>query len=475
MPRALIVEDEPTFLSALATLVRAEGFEVEEATTLAEARKVLHAFHPDVLLLDLHLPDGSGVRLLEERELDPAPEGILITGQASVETAVAALRSGAVDYLTKPLDMPRLKMILGNVTRSRALKAEIGTLRGELRRLGRFGRMVGSSPPIQVLFDAMGRVAPTDATVLIVGETGTGKEVVAQTLHEMSPRAGRPFIAINCGAISPQLIESELFGHEKGSFTGADRQHRGVFERANGGTLLLDEITEMNLDLQVKLLRVLETSQFQRVGGTTPILVDVRVLAASNRSPAQAVADGKLREDLYYRLNVFPLQVPTLRERGHDIEVLAQHFLSEIAEREGRSRRFSAAALERLAAHPWPGNVRELKNAVQRAAILGDDEIGPGALPLEGVESLAPGGNRASGTAGPAGPPAGPLSFTPGMPLASLERAMILASVDHFGGDKKRAAEALGISVKTLYVRLREYRAGGSLDIDAADEARATP
>jgi two-component system response regulator AtoC len=457
MLRALIVEDDPSSLASLATLVRAEGFEVEEAGSLAEARRVLNEFRPDVLLLDLHLPDGSGVKLLEEVQYDPAPDHILITGQASVETAVAALRSGAVDYLTKPPDMARLKMIVGNFARTRGLKDENRNLRSELRRLGRFGRMVGASSQIQELFDAMARVAPTDATVMIVGETGTGKEVVAQTLHELSARASRPFIAVNCGAISPQLIESELFGHEKGSFTGADRQHRGVFERADGGTLLLDEITEMNLDLQVKLLRVLETSQFQRVGGVTPLKVDVRVLAATNRSPAQAVSEGKLREDLYYRLNVFPLQVPTLRERGHDIEVLAQHFLQEIAEREGRTRRFSPAALSRLMAHSWPGNVRELKNAVQRAAILGDEEIGPESLPLEGVEPLSLSGGRPAASS-----PSGPLSFTPGMPLATLERAMILASVEHFGGDKKKAAEALGISVKTLYVRLREYRAGGA-------------
>jgi DNA-binding NtrC family response regulator len=464
MLRTLIVEDDPLFLTGLADLVRAEGFEVEEATSLAEARRLLDKFRPDLLLLDLHLPDGSGVKLLEEIPYEPIPDHILITGQATVETAVAALRSGAVDYLTKPPDMARLKMVLGNVARTRGLKAENRNLRSELRRLGRFGRMVGASPQIQGLFDAMSRVAPTDATVMIVGETGTGKEVVAQTLHELSARAARPFIAVNCGAISPQLIESELFGHEKGSFTGADRQHRGVFERADGGTLLLDEITEMNLDLQVKLLRVLETSQFQRVGGVTPIQVDVRVLAATNRPPAQAVADGKLREDLYYRLNVFPLHVPTLRERGHDVEVLAQHFLQEIAEREGRPRRFSPAALERLAAHTWPGNVRELKNAVQRAAILGDEEIGPESLPLEGVETPSHAGARPA-----AGP--GALTFTPGMPLAALERAMILASVEHFGGDKKRAAEALGISVKTLYVRLREYRAGGAVESEASEDS----
>jgi DNA-binding NtrC family response regulator len=315
--------------------------------------------------------------------------------------------------------------------------------------------MVGVSSQMRELFDSMAHVARTDATVMIVGETGTGKELVAQTLHELSSRAGRPFVAVNCGAISPQLIESELFGHEKGSFTGADRQHRGVFERAYGGTLLLDEITEMNLDLQVKLLRVLETPEFQRVGGDIPVKVDVRVLATTNRSAAQAVADGKLRRDLYYRLNVFPIQVPALRERGHDVEVLARHFLQEIAEREGRMRRFSPAALQRLMAHAWPGNVRELKNAVQRAAILADEEIGPESLPLEGFAPLSPAVGRPAGGAAPV---MGPLSFTPGMPLAKLERAMIFASLEHFGGDKKEAAEALGISVKTLYVRLRSYR-----------------
>jgi two-component system response regulator AtoC len=327
--------------------------------------------------------------------------------------------------------------------------------------------MIGASSPIQELFGAMARVAPTDATVMIVGETGTGKELVAQTLHALSSRAGRPFIAINCGAISPQLIESELFGHEKGGFTGADRQHRGVFEQADGGTLLLDEITEMSLDLQVKLLRVLETPEFRRVGGGTPIKVDVRVLAATNRPPAQAAADGRLREDLFYRLNVFPMQVPTLRERGHDIVILARHFLQKIAEREGRSRRFSPSALQRLMSHSWPGNVRELRNAVERAAILGDEEIGPESLPLEqGRLSLVGGWGAARAT-----PAMGPLSFIPGVPLATVERAMILASVEYYGGDKHKAAEALGISVKTLYVRLREYRGGGAaVDAEAIED-----
>jgi two-component system response regulator AtoC len=258
-------------------------------------------------------------------------------------------------------------------------------LRSDPEGPGRLGRLVGASSPMRELFHAIAHVAPTDATVLIVGETGTGKELVARTLHERSLRAGRPFVAVNCGAISPQLIESELFGHEKGSFTGADRQHRGVFEQAEGGTLLLDEITEMNLALQVRLLRVLETPAFQRVGGVTPIRFDVRVLATSNRPAAEAVADGRLRKDLYYRLNVFPMRVPPLRERGQDIDALARTFLQEIAEREGRRRHFTPAALQRLRAHPWPGNVRELRNAVRRAAILGDEEIGPESLPLERV------------------------------------------------------------------------------------------
>jgi two-component system response regulator AtoC len=462
MPHALIVEDDSGFLAALAELVRAEGFTVAEAGSLADAREVLADFHPDVMLLDLHLPDGSGTALIGETAGDPPPEAILITGQATVDTAVDALRSGASDYLTKPLDVPRLKMILGNVTRTRGLKSELVTWRGAAKKMGRFGRLIGSSPRMQDLFEALARVAPTDATVLVVGETGTGKELIAQTIHELSPRATGPFVAINCGAISPTLIESEMFGHEKGSFTGADRQHRGVFERAHRGTLFLDEITEMSLDLQVKLLRVLETSQVQRVGGHEPIGVDIRVVAATNRTPSGAVADGKLREDLFYRLNVFPLIAPPLRDRPGDVESLAVHFLSEISEREGKPRRFSPAALARLASHSWPGNVRELRNAVQRAAIMGDVEIGAEVLPLDGVDHVPYVAAGSAPAGGPAGP-GGPLSFTADTPLATVERAMILAAVDHFGGDKKRAAEALGISVKTLYVRLREYRSGAAL------------
>ena len=316
---------------------------------------------------------------------------MLVTGHASVETAVEALRRGAADYVTKPVDFARVKMVLANVARTRELKEEIGNLRGELRELGRFGPLIGASSAMQKVYDLIARVAKTEATILITGETGTGKELVAQTIHELSRRHREPFLPINCGAVSPTLIESELFGHERGSFTGADRVHRGYFERANRGTIFLDEITEMPFELQVKLLRVLESGALNRIGGNDPIKVDVRAIAATNREPEAAVAKGKLREDLLYRLNVFPIILPPLREREEDIELLAEHFLALLNRQEGRQKRFSPAALERLREQRWPGNVRELKNLVQRAYILAEDEIGPGSLPLPGSSLAASG------------------------------------------------------------------------------------
>src|SRR5690349_22527184 len=295
---------------------------------------------PDVLLTDLQLPDGQGVELVNDLEARESTEVILITGHASVESAVQALRLGASDYLVKPVDVERLRAILRRVPRTGELRAEIGELREELRKLGRYGHLLGSSPPMQKLYDQLGRVAPTSATVLLVGESGTGKELAAQTVHEMSRRKRAPFLPLNCGAVSPQLIESELFGHEKGSFTGADRQHKGYFERCIGGTLFLDEITEMPQELQVKLLRVLETGTFTRVGTNENIATDVRLIAATNRPPEAAVAEGKLREDLYHRLNVFPLNMPPLRDRTSDIELLAQHFLEVLNKQENGTKSF---------------------------------------------------------------------------------------------------------------------------------------
>jgi DNA-binding NtrC family response regulator len=333
-----------------------------------------------------------------------------------------------------------------NVSRTRALKTEVGSLRGELRDLGRFGRLVGRSKPMLEVYDLISRVAPTEATVLITGESGTGKELVAETLHRCSARKDAVMLPVNCGAVSPGLIESELFGHERGSFTGAERQRKGYFERANGGTLFLDEVTEMPIELQVKLLRVLETGTVLRVGGNESIPVDVRVVAATNRDPAEAVKAGKLREDLYYRLNVFPIPLPPLRQRTGDVELLAQHFLAQLNREAGSAKTWSRAALERLRRNGWTGNVRELRNVVQRAFILGDDEIPAEVLPLPAESAHAQDG-------------APVLHVRVGTSIEQAEERLILATLEMTGGDKRKAAEVLAISLKTLYNRLNVYDA----------------
>ena len=441
MPHLLLVDDDPEALEWLSELAKGEGFSVAQADSLRAARIHMSRLQPDVMLTDLQLPDGQGIELVNDLESRESTEVVLITGHASVESAVQALRLGATDYLVKPVDVDRLRAILRRVPRTGELRAEIGELREELRRLGRFGHLLGSSPPMQKLYDQLGRVAPTSATVLLIGESGTGKELAAQTCHEMSRRKRAPFLPLNCGAVSPQLIESELFGHEKGSFTGADRQHKGYFERAHGGTLFLDEITEMPQELQVKLLRVLETGSFMRVGTTAPISSDVRLICATNRVPEQAVAEGKLREDLYHRLNVFPISMPPLRERGTDIELLAQHFLDQLNKQEDASKSFAPPTIAALYAHTWPGNVRELKNYCQRAFILADEVIDA---------NLAP--------AAVAAPESAPLlSVRVGTTLDEVSRRLIEATLAECGS-KRKAADMLGISLKTLYNRLAAYK-----------------
>jgi DNA-binding NtrC family response regulator len=447
MPVALIVDDEAKSLAAMTELVELEGFSTMAAGTLAEGRDRLAQTRPDVILVDLMLPDGNGLHLLEAIEPGPRPEIILITGHASVDSAVAALRGGVLDYLTKPVDIRRLKTALANVSRTLALKEEIGSLRGELRELGRFGRLIGNSQIMHKVYDLVVKVAPTDATVLLVGESGTGKEEVAATIHELGRRRGQAFLPVNCGAVPANLIESELFGHERGSFTGATQLHRGYFERVSRGTLFLDEVTEMPLELQVKLLRVLETGTLLRVGGDEPISVDVRVIAASNRPPEAAVKEGKFREDLLYRLNVFPIVLPPLRDRDSDIDLLAEHFLAQINREEGASKKFGAAALRRMAAYSWPGNVRELKNMIRRAFILSEDVVEMDALPVGAAARAA------------SGAPSSNDAMQVGMSLAEIERHFILATLEHFGGDKRKAAEVLGISLKTIYNRLNNYSA----------------
>jgi DNA-binding NtrC family response regulator len=450
--RVLVVDDDADFRDSLALLVAREGFTVTEASSIEEARARLVEHPPDVMFVDLKLPDGSGLDLLVTEE-GPRPEIVVITGNATIEAAVDALRQGALDFLTKPVDRVRLYAILAHVVRTRELRSKVSNLRSELRHLGRFGPMVGRSPVMQRIYELITKVAPTRASILITGESGTGKELVSETVHQMSPRSEGPFLAVNCGAVAPNVIESELFGHERGSFTGADRGRKGYFEEADGGTLLLDEITEMSADLQVKLLRVIATGKLIRVGASEPITVDVRVIAATNRDPEKAIRQGRLREDLYYRLNVFQIDVPPLRERGDDILMLAEHFLNEFNARESVSKRWSERALRRLQNYNWPGNVRELRNVVERAALLSGDVIEDPGLPEGALEPAAAPGNGSS------------LVVSVGSPLAEVERAMILATLRQVRGDKREAARRLGISLKTLYNRLSVYQAAGQMEV----------
>ena len=449
----LIVEDDALSRAPLRTWFERQECRCTESPDLASAREALADKRFDLALVDQALPDGSGLDLLADLKPLPDTDAVMISGNTTVESAIDALRLGARDILPKPIELPRLQAIVQNLARAAALRREVKRLRDELRRLGRFGDMVGESPVMQHVYEAIERVAPTDATVLLTGPTGTGKELAAATIHRLSRRAGKPFVAVNCGAVSPSLIESELFGHERGSFTGADRQRKGVFEQADGGTLLLDEVTEMPLEMQVRLLRVLETFTLTRVGGNSEIKVDVRIVAATNRDPHEAVRAGALRQDLLYRLFVFPIRMPTLKERGDDVLLLARAFLAELDAEGGPSRIFSPAVLARLAAHDWPGNVRELNNVVKRAAIMARSQtIEESDLPLElPVEppAAAPAGVNGSDE----------LHLCPGMSIAEAERRLIGATLEHVGGDKRRAAEMLGISLKTLYTRLKVYEA----------------
>ncbi|MGH7858771.1 MAG: sigma-54-dependent transcriptional regulator, partial [Candidatus Binatia bacterium] len=441
MLHAFILDDDPTARSALAELVETEGFAVTVAGSIAEARERLTQNVPDVALVDQFLPDGNGLDIIEELENLGVTDTVLITGNANVESAIGALRLRVRDYLIKPIDVLRLKVILANILRTRELKREIGALRGALLELGRFGPLIGASAAMQRVYDMIEKVAGSEITVLITGESGTGKEVVANALHGLSRRRNGPFRAVNCGAISPTLIESELFGHERGSFTGAARLHRGYFEQAGLGTLLLDEITEMPKELQVKLLRALETRTITRIGGEQPLPIDVRVIAASNQDPDEAVSRGDLRQDLLYRLSGFRLNLPPLREREDDVQLLAEHFLGQMNRTEGSMKRFGAGVAEKLHGYSWPGNVRELKNVVQQAFIMAEEEIGPELVP-------SPNGTR-NGDAD--------CSLPVGTSLAEADRQLILATLEKYGGNKRKTAEVLGISLKTLYNRLRAY------------------
>ncbi len=453
MPHALLVDDDHESLDLLSEWVGNEGFTTASAGDLAEAGELLLAKAPDLIITDLMLPDGQGLDLLAQIEPPLDPQFVLITGHASVATAVEALRLGFSDYLTKPVDLDRLRAVLSRVAREHELRWQVNSLRSELRQLGRFGKLIGSSEAMNTLYDVIARVAPTDATVLISGESGVGKELVAQTLHGLSRRANGPFVAVNCGAMSPTLVESQLFGHEKGSFTGAETAHRGYFEQAAAGTLFLDEITEMPSELQVKLLRALEGREVTPLGGEAPMAVDVRVIAATNRNLETAVTEGTFREDLMYRLSVFELEIPPLRERAADIQTLAEFFITQAPGRAEKTLTLSPAALDVLNNYTWPGNIRELSNAIQRAAILSDGEVLPEHLPNR-VSDTSNGNGRDSAS----GKTNRDLLKVPiGLSIADAERLIILATLDHCSGEKPRAADILGVSLKTLYNRLNTY------------------
>jgi DNA-binding NtrC family response regulator len=388
--KVLIVEDDVATRKGLEAAIKDLGGQTKSVGTAGEAMRAIDDFKPEVLVVDVHLPDGDGIEVFRAAaDSDPEREGIVITGQASLDSAVEALRAGIADYLLKPLRPAQLEVVFQRLTARRKLQSEVDSLRDELLETGKLGDLIGRSGSMMKTFDVIRRVARSSAPVLITGASGTGKEVVARTIHRLSRRSAMPFVAFNCGAISPTLIESELFGHERGSFTGADKKRIGYFEEANGGTLFLDEITEMGSELQVKLLRVLEARTLRRVGSTQELRVDVRLVSATNRDPEEAIKEGKLREDLYYRLNVFPIALPRLSERREDISVLAEHFRKQIEdqEREGVTA-WDPAALEMLEKYDWPGNVRELRNVVHRAYVMCEgDTIQPAV-----IEDLLPAG-----------------------------------------------------------------------------------
>jgi DNA-binding NtrC family response regulator len=445
--RVLIVEDDPATRSGLAELVQAWGFQTDEAVDGEDALRKVTNFRPAIIVSDLVMPRLGGhelLRTLKDQLSDLT--FILLTAQGTIESAVEAIKDGAYDYLSKPVDPQRLKILLQKAVERQETLREVRLLRRQLREQGSFGRIVGNSPGIRALYRVIEQAAPTAASVLIWGESGTGKELIAQTVHELSPRASFPFVAINCAAIPETLLESEIFGHEKGAFTGAHDRRTGVFELAHRGTLFLDEIAEMQPATQVKLLRVLQERTFRRLGGRQEQSVDVRVIAATNRDPAEAVREGKLREDLFYRLNVFTVELPPLRARREDIPLLAQAFLHEFNQRNGKAvRAVDQDAMYLLEHYPWPGNIRELRNVIERATILAEGDF------IE-LKHLPPTVVARSEESLPT------VTLAPGTTVDEAERRLILLTLEHTRNNKTRAAEILGISLKTLHNKLNRMK-----------------
>ncbi len=456
--KVLIVEDEENERTGLAELVSAWGYRAETAKDGAEGLEKIAAWSPSIIVTDMKMPRMGGLELLEKLALDDQTRAVIVvTAQGTIDSAVQAMRMGAYDYITKPIDTARLRTILQNASTLLGTRVELEVTRRKLRDAGSLGSLVGPSKKMQEIFRLIEMVAPSTASVLITGASGTGKELVARTVHELSPRRNKPFVPINCAAIPETLIESEIFGHEKGAFTGALERRTGCFELAEGGTLLLDEIGEMPVATQAKLLRVLEDRKLRRLGSKVETTVDVRVLAATNKVPEDAVARGELRNDLYYRLNVFNIHMPPLREHKEDVPDLVQTLLGEMSAKHGRKvAAVSEAVLNLFRNYSWPGNVRELRNTLERAVIVCDSAV------VE-TKHLPPGFGLS--TVRPAVDDPDAIRLGVGTTVGEAEKMLILKTLEATSNNKTRAADILGISLKTLHNKLKEY---GSAAAEAA-------
>jgi DNA-binding NtrC family response regulator len=468
--KVLIVEDELHALVGLAELVSAWGYRTETARDGIEALEKVNTWSPGIIVTDLKMPRMDGIQLLEKlAETKQNHVVIVLTAQGSIQRAVEAMKMGAYDFIQKPVDATRLRNILANATRQRDTERELEVTRRKLRDTGLLGSIVGSSKKMQQTFAMIERVAPSNVSVLITGESGTGKELVARTLHELSARKPKPFVAVNCAAIPETLIESEIFGHERGAFTGAVERRAGCFELAEEGTLLLDEIGEMPIGTQAKLLRVLEERKLRRLGSKIENPIDVRVLAATNKDPEHAVAAGELRGDLYYRLNVFNIHMPPLREHKEDIPAITDAMLADMnVKHERRVTGIDDDMLNRLIAYDWPGNVRELRNTIERAVIL----CGEGLL---SARDLPPGFGSRSVLSTTPEPSPNAVHVEVGTTVDEAERRLILKTLESTLNNKTRAAEILGISLKTMHNKLKEYGSaasgnGSSAGNDLGDE-----
>ncbi len=459
--RILIVDDEANARAALAELLGDEGYECETASDGLKALPLLESFDPHVVLTDLKMPGLDGIGLLERgRARVPHASFLVMTAFGTIDTAVEAIKKGAENYLTKPLDLDALSALVERALEKARLKRETTQLREQLRERFSFDNILGNHPSMQRVLKMVAQVAPSRANVLIHGESGTGKELIAAAIHHNSTRAGAAFVRLNCAALAETLLESELFGHERGAFTGATGRREGRFKQADGGTLFLDEVSEIPASVQVKLLRFLQERQFERVGGNETLSVDVRVVAATNRDLKQAVDDGTFREDLYYRLNVVQIDIPPLRARKSDIPLLADFFLRKYAEENQREiDGFTDEALRQLMSYPWPGNVRELENAIERAVVMCEGrEVDVGDLPATG--------GRSSGGTSDLG------MLVPGITMAELEKTAILQTLEAVGGSTLKAAEMLGVSRRKIQYRLREWGvtsaevAAGDVELD---------